>query len=237
MQIRKRRLFIPALGLALLSLLWILSVTGVGQVPLRPFDITPSAYVHLPFIARDPTPTPTSPPGSPFIPPDDLENEQAVAEALNQHRSVNGVASLGLAPELTQAARRHSRDMADNNLTGHTGSDGSSAGQRMQEAGYYWSAWGEIIAWGFGGDPASAVSAWMNSGPHRDIILSSLYQDFGVGYAQNASSDWGHYWTVNFGRRASRSTAAPREAYVCTYSSQDDSGGILLTLYSQEPCL
>ena len=75
------------------------------------------------------TPTPTGT----LIPPDDLANEQAIAALINQQRNAIGLPSLSLVSELTQAARRHSRDMADRNFTSHTGSDGSTGGQRMQD--------------------------------------------------------------------------------------------------------
>ena len=42
---------------------------------------------------------------------------------------------------------------------------------------------GQNIGWGTGGDatPASMVSAWMQSPPHRAVILATGYQDVGVG--------------------------------------------------------
>ncbi len=139
---------------------------------------------------------------SALIPPDDLAMEQSIADLINQKRAEQGLYPYLLVPELTQSARRHSNDMADNGFTGHTGSDGSTPGGRMTEAGYDWVYAGEIIAWGFGGDPASVVAWWMNSTTHRSLILSSNYLDFGVGYAREPASQYGHYWTVNFARRA-----------------------------------
>ena len=149
---------------------------------------------------------------------------------------LGAIPALSLVPELTQAARRHSRDMADNNFTSHTGSDGSNGGQRMEEAGYDWTAWGEIIGWGFGADTSSMVNWWMNSPPHRSIILSSSFEDFGVGYARNSTSDWGHYWTVNFGKRATFGNTSSQDLYVCTFITQGQSGGSSLKIYSSEPC-
>jgi uncharacterized protein YkwD len=92
--------------------------------------------------------------------------------------------------------------MAENHFTGHTGSDGSSAGERMAEAGYDWTTWGEIIAYGSVVSASQVVDLWMNSPGHRAIILSSSYEDYGVGYVSDPASDWGHYWTVDFGTRA-----------------------------------
>ena len=46
----------------------------------------------------------------------------------------------------------------------------------------------------------------MNSPGHRDSILSLTYCDIGVGKAYNASSEYGTYWTQDFGRRFGVST-------------------------------
>ena len=229
MHANKRKHIFP-LAVAVISLLLLSLIASTGIASPLLLDFTPTAYVYLPFVAKQPTLTATP------IPPDDIANEQSIANLLNQQRNSNGLSSLTLTSELTQAARRHSRDMADHNLTGHTGSDGSNGGQRMQEAGYNWTTWGEIIGWGFGGNTASMVDWWMNSPTLRSLILSSSLTDFGVGYAKNPGSDWGHYWTVNYGRRAIQVAALSQELYVCAFTSQGPSGGSSLIVYSLEPC-
>jgi uncharacterized protein YkwD len=45
-------------------------------------------------------------------------------------------APLAFHPDLIEAARVHTADMVENNFQGHTGSNGSSLGQRYQAAGY-----------------------------------------------------------------------------------------------------
>ena len=140
-------------------------------------------YVYLPVVVANPASS---------IPPDNVSNELDIANLINQQRNLNGLPPVGLVSEITQAARRHSRDMADNNFTSHTGSDGSSGGQRMTEAGYNWSTWAEIIGWGWGGNTDSMINWWMNSSGHRAIILTGEFEDFGVGYAINSNSEWGH---------------------------------------------
>jgi uncharacterized protein YkwD len=190
----RRPVVMLLLGLAMVLLSLAHMVAGVGTTSPLPLELTPTAYAYLPLVARNPHPT--------AIPPDDLDMEQAVADEINQRRYAHGLASVRLVPELTQAARRHCRDMADNHFTGHTGSDGSSAGERMEEAGYDWTTWGEIIAWGSGASASQVVDLWMSSPGHRAIILSSSYEDFGVGYVSDPASDWGHYWAVDFGKRA-----------------------------------
>jgi hypothetical protein len=53
-------------------------------------------------------------------------------------RQLSASAGAGLERALTQAALVHSDDMVANNFFSHTGSDGSSAGQRATAAGYAW---------------------------------------------------------------------------------------------------
>jgi uncharacterized protein YkwD len=226
----RRLIVILLLGLTIILLSLASAVTSAGETSLLPLVFTPTANAYLPIVVKQSTPIATP------IPPDDVENEQSIANQLNQQRNSNGLPSLSLVSELTQAARRHSRNMADHNFTSHTGSDGSNGGQRMEEAGYDWSAWGEIIGWGFGGDTSKMVNWWMNSPPHKSTILSSSFEDFGVGYAINPTSDWGHYWTVNFGKRATYGSASGEELYVCTFITQGQSGGSSLIIYSLETC-
>jgi uncharacterized protein YkwD len=145
----------------------------------------------------------------PNIPPDDLDQELKVADEINAERVKNGLSPLTLAPELTQAARKHSNDMADKDFFNHTGSDGSNAGQRIDLFCYDWSTWGEIIGCRSDGDPSQMVQMWMDSPSHRAIILDNNYVDLGVGYAYNPASSCTHYWTVDFAKRATFLTNSP----------------------------
>jgi uncharacterized protein YkwD len=167
-------------------LLTLSTATGIGQEPIEPTDSEPTVFIHIPWVVKQL-------PSYPIL-------EQEVADLINQYRRSKGLPEVTLVAELIQAARRHSRDMADNDFFSHTGSDGSNAGQRMRDAGYDWATWGEIIAVGCS-SAACAVNLWKNSSGHNAIMLSSSYEDFGVGYAWNPASQWGHYWTVVFGRR------------------------------------
>ena len=225
----QRRLAFSFLLIALALLMLASDAAGVGTNTIGP-GFTPTAYMHLPVMVNGAAPTPTA------IPPDDLEIEQFVAYRLNELRSAEGLPGLTLVSELTQAARKHARDMADANFTGHTGSDGSNGGERMREAGYYWNRWAEIIGWGFGGNSERMIEWWMNSDIHRSMILSSTFEDFGVGYARNANSDWGHYWTVNFGKRDTLAVSSLDNLSRCTGIAQGHSGGSSVIFFTLEPC-
>jgi uncharacterized protein YkwD len=90
--------------------------------------------------------------------------------------------------------------MARNDFFSHTGSDGSSPGQRISRAGYRWWTYGENIAAGYP-SPEHVVDAWMNSAGHRANILNPDFRDIGVGYIYKPDTTYGHYWTQDMGAR------------------------------------
>ena len=87
--------------------------------------------------------------------------------------------------------------MATNNIFSHTGSDGSSFGQRIADTGYQSGAGGENIAAG-SATAEDTMQQWLNSEGHCRNIMSGNFTQLGVGYAQNANSQWTHYWTQVF---------------------------------------
>lgn len=169
------------------------------------------------------------------IPPDDIDRDLAVEEKINEIRDQYSLPRFTNSQKITKAALRHSNDMADNNFFSHTGSDGSTAGVRLDQACYNWQEYGEIIAAGYQ-SPASVVDAWMDSMDHRDIILEPDLADFGAGYAYNRSSDYKHYWTVDFGLLASGQMAASGDVHTCSYHTKDGGGEIWVRLYTSQPC-
>jgi uncharacterized protein YkwD len=104
--------------------------------------------------------------------------------------------------ELTQAAQTHAIDMGCNLFMSHTGSDGSSALDRIIRFGYPYNWWGENVAAGWS-TPAAVMTAWMNSQPHRDNILNPNFTEIGIGYVYNSrdnTNSWYHYWSMSLGR-------------------------------------
>jgi uncharacterized protein YkwD len=100
---------------------------------------------------------------------------------------------------LTQAALAHSDDMMANNFFSHTGSDGSSAGQRASAAGYTWRTWGENIAAGQL-TVASVVAGWMASDGHCANIMNPAFRDIGLACVSGtASNTYRSYWTMVLG--------------------------------------
>jgi len=169
------------------------------------------------------------------IPPDDIDKDLAVEAKINEIRDQNKLASLTKLQKLTQAALRHSNDMADNNFFDHTGSDGTTAGDRLDQACYIWQAYGEIIAAGYT-TPTSVVEAWMSGSGHREIILDPAYEDFAAGYAYNRASDYTHYWTVVFGLLPGGSTTTTGDRHVCSYNLEEPGASMQVRLYTNQPC-
>ncbi len=100
-----------------------------------------------------------------------------------------------------QAARCHSVDMAENDFFDHTGSDGRDFSERMHDAGYDAFARSENIAAGYP-TPADVVLAWMESETgHCDAIMDPDANEVGIGYYNLPGSDYGEYWTADFGIR------------------------------------
>jgi uncharacterized protein YkwD len=112
----------------------------------------------------------------------------AVLSQINATRAANGCGPVAANPQLTASAARQANDMLENGVQGHTGSDGSSLAQRVNDAGYAsYAKLGEIVFWsvGPGGTPAAAVTWWMNSPRHRAVITDCDLTDAGFSAVSN----------------------------------------------------
>lgn len=125
-----------------------------------------------------------------------------VIRLVNVERANVSLGALTSQSQLTQAAQTHSIDMGCNFFMSHTGSDGSSPLDRIVRFGYVYSWWGENVAAGYS-TPATVVTAWMNSQPHRENILNPNFTEIGIGYVYNSRDTtlmYYHYWTMTLGR-------------------------------------
>lgn len=91
---------------------------------------------------------------------------------------------------LEHAAQIHSDDMYDEDYFSHTGSDGSSAGDRISDAGYDWSTYGENIAAGYTSEQA-VIQGWLDSDGHCRNIMNGNFTEMGI-------ATKGPYWTQVF---------------------------------------
>ncbi len=132
-----------------------------------------------------------------------------VIRLTNLERGKEGLMPLSHDPLLEMAAQKHVEDMdATGRYLAHTGSDGSSPGERIQNTGYK-------AAWHDNGDgsfiyvsqenaasgqlsASDVVDGWMNSPGHRAAIMAPQAEQIGVGFEvddRNGDS----YWIQTFG--------------------------------------
>lgn len=92
---------------------------------------------------------------------------------------------------IANAALKHSQDMDRNSHFDHSGTDGSSPGDRLTAAGYVWRAYGENIAFRY--NTASAVfNGWKNSPGHCRNMMNASFKEMGAAQV-------GDYYTQDFG--------------------------------------
>jgi uncharacterized protein YkwD len=95
----------------------------------------------------------------------------------------NGAGTVTFDDRLGRAAQGHANELVATGRFSHTGSNGSTVGQRATAQGYNWSNIGENIARGqqTAGD---AMDAWQNSTTgHKENNLNPAYEDFALGVA------------------------------------------------------
>jgi uncharacterized protein YkwD len=117
-----------------------------------------------------------------------------IVRLVNVQRVAAGMAPVAENAALDAAATGHSQDQARRHVMTHTGSNGSTAGQRITASGYAWKSYGENVAAGWP-DTASVFNAWMNSAGHRANILHASFTDVGV--AAVTANNGVIYWTMD----------------------------------------
>ena len=146
-------------------------------------------------------------------------------DRINTARMAHGLAPLSPNAQLTAAANRHVQDIARNPWItagdSHIGSDGSSAGERIRQAGYTGEMGRECTGWGWGdfGDGAQ-VAWWLDSPPHRAILLNPTLNEAGVAFQTAiAPAQWERYWVVDFGRGGATMPSEPPKPPTLPYQS------------------
>ncbi|WP_249938042.1 CAP domain-containing protein, partial [Variovorax sp. 3P27G3] len=105
-------------------------------------------------------------------------------------------AALSWNTKLDAAAARQSRDMVAKNFFDHTGSDGSTVGVRVTDAGYAWSGVAENIAAGQT-SVASAMNSWQLSEGHCRNLMGASYKNVALACVRGTSSNaYPFYWTM-----------------------------------------
>jgi uncharacterized protein YkwD len=128
--------------------------------------------------------------------------EGNLLSGINAQRAAAGAPPVTVHPALVDFARWRSTDMASHNYFAHTTSDGKGSLQALRERGISYSLAGEILAKNNYPESESAntaISTFLDSPAHRQIMLDSRYTQVGIGYA--TGSDGMHYFTAVFLRR------------------------------------
>lgn len=108
--------------------------------------------------------------------------ERGFARKMNTERDARGQGTMRLDPELSKAARVHTREMIRRNELYHT--TDSDLRSRVTN----WVILGENV--GVGGTVSSLHDAFMNSPAHRDNVLHNAYRHVGVGVKNANDRMW-----------------------------------------------
>lgn len=118
--------------------------------------------------------------------------EDAILSGINEIRADSGSATLVMNDILADVARNHSTDMGVHDYFEHDSRDGTEFGDRIKDAGIFYTKAGENIC--KKGTDASTqdisevadavVEAWYNSEGHRINMLDGDFNQAGVGCYQ-----------------------------------------------------
>jgi len=118
---------------------------------------------------------------------------EAVMDGVNKARRAKGRASLQREALIDTAAQGHACTMAQKAQLSHDGGGGPK--RRMRKAGCKARTTGEAIATGQR-NAAEVVQSWMESPPHRAILLLSAAKKVGLGLAYSPK-DKRLYWVFD----------------------------------------
>jgi uncharacterized protein YkwD len=120
---------------------------------------------------------------------------RAMLKKVNAYRAAHGVRKVRLSRSLSHSASSYSHYMMRSGYFGHASR--IHASRRFRSLG-------EIIEIhrGLRAGVSTAFRAWVNSPPHRSVMLMSQFKFAGAGFASGRFN--GHrdtIWTMHFGRR------------------------------------
>lgn len=129
-------------------------------------------------------------------------------DLLNSARLDEGLDPYYRSRLLDDAAHRHAGDLSAGGLTDsedpHLGSDGSSAEDRIREAGY--AAWAENgalvvseIVWSGHGSPSHVLTSVLEDAVYREKLFGDAYREIGAAFA--AGADEQGTFVLTFGAR------------------------------------
>jgi uncharacterized protein YkwD len=123
---------------------------------------------------------------------------QMARDLINSYRKQNGLKPLTLSPELTDAAKAHSRDLAKWDRISHYGSDGSNPWDRVKRTGYKARLAAENVGTGQI-DFNEVMRGWKDSPGHNKNLLMSDATHMGVALVQDPKTEFKSFWTLVLG--------------------------------------
>ena len=122
------------------------------------------------------------------------ELRAAVVCLINHARERRGLPPVAQQARLDAAAQGHSDSMVSQDFFGH-----GNPGSRISAAGFDWGTYGEAISTGFR-TPWRAVTGWLASTEHCQLLLSPAYGFVGIGVSPRGVAGWTSYsgtWTAD----------------------------------------
>ena len=122
--------------------------------------------------------------------------DPAAAETLvNGYRAEKGLKPLRLNTKLSDAAMKHSLDLAKSDRISHYGSDGSDSWDRVTRTGYR----ARVTAENVGTGQASigeVFRGWQNSRDHNTNLLLPDAEEMGIAMVHNPKTQFKTFWTL-----------------------------------------
>jgi uncharacterized protein YkwD len=116
-------------------------------------------------------------------------------DLVNAYRKEKGLRPLKLQPNLTEAARAHSRDLAKWDRISHFGSDGSNPWDRVKRAGYHAKLAAENVGTGQV-TIQEVISGWKNSPGHNKNLLLPDAEHMGIALVADPKTEFKTFWTL-----------------------------------------
>jgi uncharacterized protein YkwD len=126
-----------------------------------------------------------------------LQAEMA-RDLINGYRKEKGLKPLKLNPELTDAAKGHSRDLAKWDRISHYGSDGSNPWDRVKRAGYKARLAAENVGTGQVNFD-EVMKGWKDSPGHNKNLLLGDAEHMGIALVQDPKTEFKSFWTLVLG--------------------------------------
>lgn len=128
-----------------------------------------------------PVPVPATPPVA-HVAKAQTRAENAIVAQINRVRRTHGLRAVRVDVRLTRVARSHSISMLRRDVLTHNSYNGGSFATRLRRVGPR-KRFGETLAWapGRSGRATTIVRLWMNSAPHRAVLMDGSLHRVGVG--------------------------------------------------------